>query len=47
MLARSITAGPRIMPKRISHTTTGIRTPILISEKSDETTAIDKGMIAG
>jgi hypothetical protein len=47
MLARPRTAGPRIMPKRISHTTTGIRTPILISESSDETTAIDKTMIAG
>jgi hypothetical protein len=47
MLARPRTAGPRIMPKRISHTATGIRTPILISESSDETTAIDKTMIAG
>lgn len=35
------------MPRRISYTTTGIRTPILLSESSDETTAIDKTMTAG
>jgi hypothetical protein len=47
MLARPRTAGPTVMPRRISHTASGIRTPILISESSDETTAIDKTMIAG